>query len=333
MADQAIINIMTNAAKASLNTAFTDDVSDNSLDEEVVVTNYATMTDSECESYLQTFNSNPEKFQEEYEKCYDCRLIRVPRRSKDTGWFSAFSPSTKTLIETDGDNFISDIREVEEANEERETPFNLHLFVDTHGGSLATAETICKAMLLYPGRIRVFVSNKAMSAGTLIALCGHEIYLRSHASLGQIDPQIGSRWFWLPANSIEETNKKLNEFETPWIRDLIRGGVAPAQDANARVLDLINRIAEVREWSLSFRERLCSNLLSNFLTGGFGHDRPYDYFDLIKFWESDENYVESSTYHNPVLHSKWPKSAKALTRKASEPMKTASNSYFSAFGF
>ena len=227
--------------------AATDDLDDSdSLDEKVLI-NFASMTDLERETHLKTFESNQIIFREEYEKAYNCRIVQVPRRKEDTGFFSFMGDSTQTLIGTDGNNFISDIRDIEDENMDRNEPTNIHLYIDTTGGNLSTAEVICKALLQYPGRVTVFVSNQAMSAGTLIALCGHTIMLRSHAHLGQIDPQIGSSWFWLPANSIEAASNKIDEYETPWVRDLLRGGMGPAQNANARVADLLNRIAEVRE--------------------------------------------------------------------------------------
>jgi len=343
MADEAeLITLISTAAKA-----FVNDYDVESMDEDVPVTNYASMTDAERESHLDSFKDDPDRFAEEYEKCFDCRVVQVPRRKEETGYFSFLSYSTKTLVDTDAANFISDLRTIEEENELRDTPLNIHLFIDTVGGKLATAEAICKAILQYDGKIVVFVADKAMSAGTMIALCGHEIYLRSHAQLGQIDPQIGSYWFWIPANSVEATNKRIAEFETPWIRDLLRGGMGPAQDANSRVVDLIDRIVEVRQWPKPFEDRIVSNLLANFMTGGYGHDKPYDYYDLKKFWDGDTSTdnsavsvesaksVEPTESHNgyPPLYADWPKSAKILMRKRSDlPRTKTKSSYLSALG-
>lgn len=283
-------------------------------------------TDFDRELHLGNLN-NSMKFRQEYEKTYDCRVIEVPRRKEDTGMLSFMSYSTKTLVDEDGENFISDLRAIEEENENRISPLNIHIYIDTTGGRLSTAETISKAMLQYPGRIRTFVKDKAMSAGTIIALCSHEIYLRKHACLGQIDPQIGSYWVWLPANSIAETYKRIDEFQTPWIRDLLKLGVGPAYDSTSRVGSLIERIAEIRKWTPSFLDNIRSNLLANMTAGGFGHDRPYDYYDLQQFW------ISSTDDSNPVLCDDWPRSAKLLTKsgfvKLPEPTKS---SYMSMFG-
>jgi Serine dehydrogenase proteinase len=326
MTDNNILNMMTKAA-----IAFADDLDEELPCEETPV-DYESMSDSDREAHLVSYQKDQIRFRQEYEKCYDCRIIQVPRRKEESGFFSFMSYSTLSLVDGDGNNFISDLREAEEENLDRKTPLNLHIFVDTHGGRLSTAETICKAMLQYPGTIKVFVANQAMSAGTMIALSGHEIYLRAHAHLGQIDPQIGSYWAWVPANSIEAANKKLEEFETPWVRDLLRAGMGPAQDSNSRVSDLIDRIVEVRKWSESFKDNLCSNLLSNFLTGGYGHDRPYDYCDLQKFWNDKEDTESPTTSSNPLLHADWPKSVKILMREPAEKPKASKPSYMSALG-
>lgn len=300
----------------------------------IELTKVSEMTDSERENYLVNFANNPMKFRGEYEKCYDCRVIKVPRRKEDTGWFSFMSYSTQSLVDEDASNFISDIRAIEEENADRKTPLNIHIFIDTDGGRLSTAEGICKAMLQYPGKIRTFVSDRAMSAGTMIALCSHEIYLRNHAHLGQIDPQIGSYWIWIPANSIEAIFNRISDLETPWIRDILKLSIGPAHDSNTRVEDLISRISETRNWTSEFTTRIRSNLLLNFKTGGFGHDKPLDYFDLLKFWiDSNEN---NANQINPalLLFADWPKSAKSI-KNLSSPMKMPEQpkpSYMSMFG-
>jgi hypothetical protein len=333
MDESTVISLMAKTAAALV-----DDFSDDeSLDKEVEITpNYGAMNDFDRETHLQNLESDFTKYRQEYERCYDCRIVQIPRRKEDTGWLSFMSYSTKTLVEEDSRNFIDDLRQIEEENVDRQTPLNLHVFIDTVGGSLSTAEVICKAMLQYPGRIRVYVGNKAMSAGTLIALCGHEIHLRRYAHLGQIDPQIGSYWAWVPANSIETAHNKIREFETSWVRDLLRAGMGPAQDANTRVVDLVNRISEVRRWSQPFKQRLCANLMANFLSGGYGHDRPIDYDDLQKFWNDEEenmNVEGDETYSIPPLYPDWPRSAKFLSKKPDTPdTPPPKNSYLSAFG-
>jgi Serine dehydrogenase proteinase len=333
MANQAnIINLLTKAAE-QFNDTLDDDAS-NSVEEEVTPIDYASMTDVDREEHLKSFRTQNKneyvKYLEEYTKCYDCREIVVPRRKEDTGFFSFFGTSTKTLTEIDATNFINDIREIEEANVDRDTPFNLHIFLDTNGGRLATAEIICKTLLQYEGRIKVFVNNHAMSAGTLIALCGHEIYLRSHAYLGCIDPQMGTGYFWLPANAVDHNNDKLEEFETPWVRDMIRGLAGPANNANERVSGLFDRIAKVRQWSPEFKSNISRNLLDNSESGGYGHDRPYDYLDLMDFWTigiSDET-------NNPSLSKDWPTSAKCIRNplEVKKPANNNSTNYMSMLG-
>jgi membrane-bound ClpP family serine protease len=46
------------------------------------------------------------------------------------------------------------------------------------------------ALMQHRGRIRVFIPYKAYSAGTLLALTGHEIYMSPYAHLTPIDTQV-----------------------------------------------------------------------------------------------------------------------------------------------
>ncbi len=274
---------------------------------------YSNMTPQEKEAHLSTFYKSHNdvlsfrQYVEEYSKCYDCKAMVIPRRKEDSGFFSFMSTSHQTLTDIDSVNFVSDMRDIEEENKGRETPYNLHVFLNTNGGRLATAEVICKTLLRYKGIVEIFVDNYAMSAGTMIALCGNTLHLRSNAYLGQIDPQMGTGWFLIPANSIIENNYE--NFETPWIRDLVKMASGPANGASDRVHNIVDRIATHRKWTADFKERIIKNLLmcntDTKSTNAFSHDKPYDFDDLSEFWHQ-------SNEQNPVLYEDWPESAKLI---------------------
>ncbi len=271
---------------------------------------YAAMTDASREAHLVAFHArkgvNAACYKNEYEKSHRCRVLVVPRRKKASGYLAFLGTSIDTLEEADSKNFVGDVREIEGAAT-TDGAQDLHVFIDTNGGKLATAELICKTLLRHNGRITVFVDNRAMSAGTLIALCGHEIRLRRHACLGQIDPQMGAGSFWIPANAVDALAQSDRKFETPWIRDFIQIMAGPAKDATTRVGALCKQIAQARAWTPTFERGVQENLLVNNASGGYGHDRPYDYTDLTAFWVGGDN--------APKLSDDWPSSAKLLRKK------------------
>jgi hypothetical protein len=285
-----------------------------------------------------------EKYMDQYMKIHNCEIVQIPRRKKETGMLAMFGGDTMTLTDEDSENFLEDIRKIEASNFKNGIVVNIHIYLNTKGGKLATAETIVKTILGYGGEIRVFVNDKAMSAGTLIALCAHKLYLRRFACLGQIDPQLGSGNFWVPTNSLAQgsgntgntgntddnpSTSMVDQFETSWVRDLIRFGAGPAGNANQRVRRMVDQIAIVRSWSDSFKSRIIDNLLNQ----AYGHDQPYDYQDLMKFWNDRDNKGMVNGDTGPELYNDWPDSAIILKGGSPEPDKDETKpSMLSAFG-
>jgi hypothetical protein len=66
---------------------------------------------------------------------------------------------------------------------------NLDLIIHSPGGSIEATESIGEYLRGTFEHVRVFVPHMAMSAATLLALIGDEIYMGAHSQLGPIDPQ------------------------------------------------------------------------------------------------------------------------------------------------
>lgn len=64
------------------------------------------------------------------------------------------------------------------------------LIVDSPGGSAEDAYRIATLLRRYCGPVRVLVADKAMSAGTLLALGASELYMGRDAELGPLDVQV-----------------------------------------------------------------------------------------------------------------------------------------------
>ena len=234
--------------------------------------------------------------------------------------FGFLSASTTVLTDDDATNFVQDLRAVDELNKTRsidgKTPLALHIFLDTDGGKLGTAEVITKALCRYKGKISVFVETCSMSAGTLIALCAQDIHLLQYAYLGKIDPQIGSGFMRMSSFGITGCAKK--SFKTNWISDLFELMEGPADSATNRMIDLLGDVGDTKGWSVQFAQNIVQHLLKgvNGADGAYDHDKPYDYTDLMKFWVSDEadedGDSDGEVCHNPKLFDGWPESAKAL---------------------
>ncbi len=67
---------------------------------------------------------------------------------------------------------------------------NIDVYLETPGGSGETAEEIVKFLHEHFTKVAFVISGEAKSAGTIMALSGHEILMTETGSLGPIDAQI-----------------------------------------------------------------------------------------------------------------------------------------------
>ncbi len=67
----------------------------------------------------------------------------------------------------------------------------LLVILDTPGGSIDTAERIMVTTRhFYPNHVAFLIPDRAMSAGTILAMSGDEIWMDYYSCLGPIDPQV-----------------------------------------------------------------------------------------------------------------------------------------------
>jgi hypothetical protein len=80
----------------------------------------------------------------------------------------------------------------------------LAVVLQTSGGYIETAERIANTLRQHYSRVSFIVPNMAMSAGTVLAMSGDEIWMSYFSTLGPIDPQMervrpDGRKVWVPA--------------------------------------------------------------------------------------------------------------------------------------
>ncbi|MBI1789658.1 MAG: ATP-dependent Clp protease proteolytic subunit [Acidobacteria bacterium] len=80
----------------------------------------------------------------------------------------------------------------------------LAIVLQTAGGYIETAERIANTLRHHYSNVSFMIPNMAMSAGTVLAMSGDEIWMTYFSTLGPIDPQMervrpDGRKVWVPA--------------------------------------------------------------------------------------------------------------------------------------
>lgn len=88
---------------------------------------------------------------------------------------------------------------------------NLFVVLDTTGGAVEIVERIVRVLRKHYDGVKFIIPNRAMSAGTVLAMSGDQIWMDYHSCLGPIDPQLFVEGHWVPALSYLEQYERLIE--------------------------------------------------------------------------------------------------------------------------
>ena len=124
--------------------------------------------------------------------------VPVPPTTQDSTreWASVRLESIEQMLDADGLTIISPMQPgVEhwvkiaiEAREDRRS--NLVVILDTPGGVVEVVERIVRVLRHHYTEVKFVIPDRAMSAGTVLAMSGDDILMDYHSCLGPIDPQL-----------------------------------------------------------------------------------------------------------------------------------------------
>ena len=72
--------------------------------------------------------------------------------------------------------------------EQHDPKQTLDVILHSSGGCVAVSDTVLRCLLAHKGQVNIFVPRYAWSAGTMTALCGHNLYMNPFATLSPVDP-------------------------------------------------------------------------------------------------------------------------------------------------
>jgi membrane-bound ClpP family serine protease len=110
-------------------------------------------------------------------------------------------------IEPGLENFLRSVLDLTPKKRDR-----VAVILETPGGVVEVVERMATVLRHhYPDHVTFIVPNKAMSAGTVLAMSGDRILMDYFSVLGPIDPQLQRDGRFIPAQSYLHQFRKLNE--------------------------------------------------------------------------------------------------------------------------
>lgn len=179
----------------------------------------------------------------------------------------------------------------------RMTPTNtpIDLILHTPGGLVLAAEQIIGALKQHKGRKTVFITNYAMSGGTLVSLAADSIVMSQYATLGPTDPQIGIGLEVYPAASVLNAIKEPNphrEDKILILADLSRKAIDQLYDT---VFSLLKDKMTVER---------ASEVAKTLTSGKWTHDYPLNVACLRELGLSIDTNVPEGVYELMRLYKR-----------------------------
>ena len=139
---------------------------------------------------------------------------------------------------------------IEEMIENEHSNDTLTILLDTGGGLVDSVERTVEVIRQHYESVDFIIPDQAMSAGTVFALSGDNIYMDYYSQLGPIDPQLFIDGNWIPVLAYLEKFEELNEKS-------IHGTLTPLEYGLVEKLDLadLHRYEQAREHSVELLEK------------------------------------------------------------------------------
>lgn len=185
----------------------------------------------------------------------------APPTTQDSAraWATDRLTEIEEILDADGLTIISPMafgleHRVKVAVEARELRRrSLVVVLDTAGGIVEVVERIVRVLRHHYAEVKFLIPDRAMSAGTVLAMSGDHILMDYHACLGPIDPQVERDGRLVPALSY------LSQYES-LIEKSLRETLSTAELVLLQKLDL----AELHQFTLA--RDLSIDLLTRWLT-------------------------------------------------------------------
>lgn len=222
--------------------------------------------------------------------------VALPPTTQDSAreWATSRLLAIEEMLNADGLTIISPMQPgvehvvkiaIESRTVRRE---NLFVILDTPGGVVETVERIVRVFREHYIEVKFVIPDRAMSAGTVLAMSGDEILMDYHSCLGPIDPQLERDNHLVPALSYLAQYEHL-------IEKSMNGALSTAELVLLNKLDL----AVLHQFKLA-------------------HDLT---IDLLKLWLTSykfKDWVQTETRRIPVTKEMKEERAREIARQLSD---------------
>lgn len=151
----------------------------------------------------------------------------------------------------------------------------LNIIVHSTGGDILSSDAIVNILHLHKGIINIYIPNIAYSAGSMIALCGDNIFMNNYSLMSPVDPQID---FSNDEGNLLPVKSFLKIVRTKGLKKLNNDFILKYYECKSLYDDNIRHMKNILDNKYSIRIK--KNIIKNFGHGIYPHERQFNIMDL-----------------------------------------------------
>lgn len=167
----------------------------------------------------------------------------------------------------------------------------LNIIIHSNGGDISSSDAIVNILYLHKGIVNIYIPNIAYSAGSMIALCGDNIFMNNYSLMSPVDPQID---FSNDDGDLIPVKSFLKIVRTKGLKKLKNDFILKYYECKSLYDDNIRHMKNIldRKYSISVKK----NIIRNFGHGIYPHERQFNIKELKDMGLNVKTPVPSKIY-------------------------------------
>ena len=152
---------------------------------------------------------------------------------------------------------------------------DLDLVIVANGGNVFESDSIFHALCNYKGNINTYVPCNAYSAGSMLSIVGHNIYMDKYSQLSLVDPQICFKDDMFSVKSI------MNLYENKKTDEINDETIALYYESKLLYEDNIRNMHKILD--IRYNRRTVNRVIKELGKGIYPHGKQFSYKELKEF--------------------------------------------------
>ena len=226
--------------------------------------------------------NNKDKNKKKYKIEFDNNLMIICNKKSDS----------KSIIN------IDDEKEFMEKYKQIKIYEDIHIIIDSTGGDISSSDAIIHILNLHEGVINIYIPKIAYSAGSMIALCGDNIYLNTFSLMSPVDPQVD-----FMDNDLISVNFYIKMKRLLTLKRMSQDNILKYYESKILYDDNIRNLKKIL--ARNYSDYVIRKVIKDFAYGKYPHSKQFNHEELYNMGLNIKLGIPNFIKHNYKKYCKY----------------------------